>query len=811
MTDNRLTLFCLVDGESTSNAFPLAIPSTETVGELKELIKTKKLVDFENADTNNLTLWSVSNPDDDDDDEIPILFDNRPEKKTEGDHQALQTHAPVSVRGSSSLSDHLSDDSRPGSPISDALKADLTRIATRFFAVGSESATFLERFAQGHGDLSLIDGGISGLPIVGKRRLKKFRTAPSLMFFDLPSPTQSDLTHNQAEKILADYPGTRHLPLFGISGSGKTRTAIDLLSRSWGFYFNAGLKDLGSDDIHSIVTTITAYDSIYLTPDKARNSSRVHYLTFGLLCARLLILDFCLRASHSSKIFSFATPAFKDVFQILFRDIGCCIRNYASQDLFDEVQQRLVDRDTHLPKFLITMDEVQVLSRIHKDMYLDSDSTTPRPVLAPILFAPRHVINDSALDKSGGSVGGAKLTNEEYHNDELGHGGFFAIRVAIICTIEDIIEADNPSTWEECIRKREDRLTTAFIPTTDGEHRRLKGNLCGQLRRMFLQGRHEQDNLAFAEFRNVEAMLKVAIATFMTQGGHLAFKGQLPRLVETAFGRIKIIDGEYHTTIDESFALWAADNYFQMTDPDYVQYRCDQLGRSSTEATRGKDWEFSIPNEMAPIVGWSGSMRTTDFMEITMAEFLDAHINNNNSERNGEFVPPFFYLGEQVSGPDIVFVLRFIGLALGGTVDSSLTLSPGSTSSDIICPVFVQVKLCKELLETKVIDARRTVQPAKIRNHGVNIAQYCRSHGHYINLIVSYPAEISSYFMDKPAMKKHSNNLTEVALTIDDSNIDLFSEKHFQALRHKKRLATDMAETTEAVKRFRGQQFSSDK
>ncbi|KAG0211657.1 hypothetical protein BGX33_004160 [Mortierella sp. NVP41] len=381
--------------------------------------------------------------------------------------------------------------------------------------------------------------------------------------------------------------------------------------------------------------------------------------------------------------------------------------------------------------------------------------------------------------------------------------GFFAIRVAIICTIEDIIEADNPSTWEECIRKREDRLTTAFIPTTDGEHRRLKGNLCGQLRRMFLQGRHEQDNLAFAEFRNVEAMLKVAIATFMTQGGHLAFKGQLPRLVETAFGRIKIIDGEYHTTIDESFALWAADNYFQMTDPDYVQYRCDQLGRSSTEATRGKDWEFSIPNEMAPIVGWSGSMRTTDFMEITMAEFLDAHINNNNSERNGEFVPPFFYLGEQVSGPDIVFVLRFIGLALGGTVDSSLTLSPGSTSSDIICPVFVQVKLCKELLETKVIDARRTVQPAKIRNHGVNIAQYCRSHGHYINLIVSYPAEISSYFMDKPAMKKHSNNLTEVALTIDDSNIDLFSEKHFQALRHKKRLATDMAETTEAVKRFR--------
>ncbi|KAG0350128.1 hypothetical protein BGX24_008247, partial [Mortierella sp. AD032] len=47
MTDNRLSLFCLVHGEATSNAFPVEIESTKTIGDLKELIKTKKTNDFQ--------------------------------------------------------------------------------------------------------------------------------------------------------------------------------------------------------------------------------------------------------------------------------------------------------------------------------------------------------------------------------------------------------------------------------------------------------------------------------------------------------------------------------------------------------------------------------------------------------------------------------------------------------------------------------------------------------------------------------------------------------------------------------------------
>ena len=62
MPDNRITLFCLVDGEATSNAFSVKILSSGTVDDLKELIKTKKTNVFSNVDADQLTLWRVFHP-----------------------------------------------------------------------------------------------------------------------------------------------------------------------------------------------------------------------------------------------------------------------------------------------------------------------------------------------------------------------------------------------------------------------------------------------------------------------------------------------------------------------------------------------------------------------------------------------------------------------------------------------------------------------------------------------------------------------------------------------------------------------------
>jgi len=57
-------LFCLVDEEATSNAFPVEIESTKTFGDPKKLINTERLLDFGDVAAVDLTDWRVSIPDD---------------------------------------------------------------------------------------------------------------------------------------------------------------------------------------------------------------------------------------------------------------------------------------------------------------------------------------------------------------------------------------------------------------------------------------------------------------------------------------------------------------------------------------------------------------------------------------------------------------------------------------------------------------------------------------------------------------------------------------------------------------------------
>ncbi|KAF9295177.1 hypothetical protein BGZ74_010945, partial [Mortierella antarctica] len=63
MTDNHhMNLFCLVDGEDTSNAFSIRIPSNDAVDDLKSLIKAGQSPIFDDITAESLTLWRVSIP-----------------------------------------------------------------------------------------------------------------------------------------------------------------------------------------------------------------------------------------------------------------------------------------------------------------------------------------------------------------------------------------------------------------------------------------------------------------------------------------------------------------------------------------------------------------------------------------------------------------------------------------------------------------------------------------------------------------------------------------------------------------------------
>ncbi|KAI9240171.1 MAG: hypothetical protein BYD32DRAFT_459061 [Podila humilis] len=86
MTDNRLSLFCLVDGGSASNVFPVKLSPDDFIGDLKKLIKVEKTNNLSDVDADKLTLWHVSIPITDDDDEVPILLNDvtRDKKKKLG-------------------------------------------------------------------------------------------------------------------------------------------------------------------------------------------------------------------------------------------------------------------------------------------------------------------------------------------------------------------------------------------------------------------------------------------------------------------------------------------------------------------------------------------------------------------------------------------------------------------------------------------------------------------------------------------------------------------------------------------------------
>ncbi|KAF9274031.1 hypothetical protein BGZ68_000974 [Mortierella alpina] len=211
MTDTLLTLFCLVDGEATSNAFPVEIASSKTIGDFKKLIKSEIPDTFNGVDAKDLTLWSVSIPDDNLSSAITadVLSDRTqlnnprtrlsklfPEAPDDYTYILVQrpppVHAPVPIRASTPLPGYLSDESRPGTPLSGDLHVDIKKITDKFFAPGP-IANFLDAYVKGEGALPVTTGPIRGLPRAWRRNYgKPTESRPSLLFLDLPDPTAPD-------------------------------------------------------------------------------------------------------------------------------------------------------------------------------------------------------------------------------------------------------------------------------------------------------------------------------------------------------------------------------------------------------------------------------------------------------------------------------------------------------------------------------------------------------------------------------------------------------------------------------------------
>ncbi|KAF9922893.1 hypothetical protein BGZ67_010221, partial [Mortierella alpina] len=416
MTDNLLTLFCLVDGEATSNAFSVKVSSSDTVDDLKELIKNKKAPEFDDIAVDRLTLWRVSIPMTRDNDELPILFNNISKEEKEKLHPA----------------DDLSDifDEKPPKktihiivqrPPQGDLHVDIKKITDKFFAPGP-IVDFLDAFVKGNKALPTTSGAIRGLPRAWRRGFGKApESRPSLLFMDLPDPSIPDsATRNLAAGSILELVKENNravIPVFGVSGCGKTRAVIELLSQHWGFYFNASSDDWGSSDmltLHSTVQGLLQDNRKSFIVDRQANNANARKVTFLLFLSRLLIFKHCLNVAGSSDTFTSARWTLlqvcphvlfdKDIFNMLFLQLlnlqhhGEAPLSLLIRNVYEDTKECLI-RQGCLPnikedtRLLVVHDEAQFLGDEFNGSFqsMSSSDESPRPLLSPILHAFRNI------------------------------------------------------------------------------------------------------------------------------------------------------------------------------------------------------------------------------------------------------------------------------------------------------------------------------------------------------------------------------------------------------------------------------------
>ncbi|KAG0247082.1 hypothetical protein BG011_002071, partial [Mortierella polycephala] len=320
-------------------------------------------------------------------------------------------HAPIPARVSIPPSDHLSDESRPGTPQSDDLRIDIKKIADKFFVTGSKYADFLDSYVQGKLSLPLTTTGIKGLPKVVRRGADTHESRPNLLFLDLPVPPSSVGAHPperfRSNVLLGviEKKQSQDLPVFGVSGCGKTRSVIEMLCLQWGFYFNAAKKDLGSNDLSRLAESIEAKAE----EDRgvSVNTIFAKNMTLVLFLSRLLVLKYCLQVPDCRQTFSSASWAilqacpnmFEDVFSELFNVLFNKLHRRVpfELDVTTVIQEELLivrkllaahgyPNFSSETKLRLVVDEAQLLSDKGSELFQSSFMETGlRPMLSPIL------------------------------------------------------------------------------------------------------------------------------------------------------------------------------------------------------------------------------------------------------------------------------------------------------------------------------------------------------------------------------------------------------------------------------------------
>ncbi|KAF9976693.1 hypothetical protein BGZ65_007717, partial [Modicella reniformis] len=417
---NDLTIWCMVDGESTP--FSVKAKSTESVDDLKDHIKTKKSPEFDDIAADKLILWKVSLLVTEDEEVSSIDFEKLTEKRRLSPTDDISDVFPDGVK-KKTINIIVR---RPDEQWQDLV----AKTEEKFFAPNLEIYKSLVKVLKAD---QMIPTTERGLPYV-RSRSGQDKDQPSLLFLNLPESSESEVPPSTADQLLEKI-GRRDVPLmslFGVSGCGKTRTAIEMLCKNWGFYFSGVTTDLGSRDLSYLLAMLPSmgrYQSSSL-----EINAHVKVLALALILARVIILRHCLDISEREGVrltckrwmllqvgvYSIGlVDIFTKLSQCIAEDI-ChhCVEYQFVQKLvqgqLSQLRQRLQDLTPNwnscLPyKIVIVLDEAQNLGKEEFGTYLSekisSDnallSTTEtqecmRPVLSPFVHGFYHISKDQS-------------------------------------------------------------------------------------------------------------------------------------------------------------------------------------------------------------------------------------------------------------------------------------------------------------------------------------------------------------------------------------------------------------------------------
>ncbi|KAF9200657.1 hypothetical protein BGZ49_009102 [Haplosporangium sp. Z 27] len=281
----------------------------------------------------------------------------------------------------------------------------------------SDWSQFINAYIAGKIPLPETDGPVAGLPRVWRRNdpKKHLTTKPSLLFVDMPGNRLSF-----AKTILKDISKNDigFYPVLGTTGCGKTRTAMDMLSQDWGFYFNGSRGDLGSADVDTLCKLVLGK----IGENKQRGNYKIaKSMTSSLLLARLSILSYCLESSTGNmtpkewmllqtcpQIFgevywnnqqNMPATSNKDIFDDFFLRLEESLHDIVISpkilqrlvhDQFKSLKKVLEDKYNVDARFLLIMDEAQELVSTLPGKF-NSAMKANQPIILPFYYGLQEV------------------------------------------------------------------------------------------------------------------------------------------------------------------------------------------------------------------------------------------------------------------------------------------------------------------------------------------------------------------------------------------------------------------------------------